>query len=461
MTANNKYAHLLLGALLCCGALSQTNCMQPQKLSEKEQKGLWWRLQDNRQKGIPSTGNAQSFASDFMKKNWPKGNSTAGTVERDLANLRPLIITKPDMFRFPKRQNSIYQQANANLVRALLSQQAPKRWHVALTHHLLFVALANNYLHGVQVALNAGVNPNLPNTNGDTPLTLACYVGNLEITKLLLEHGAKPNVPNANGYTPLTLACRFGDLETAKLLLLSGAKPNVPDVNGETPLMPTCYDGNLKLAKLLLSSGADPNVRNKCGKTPLWFACRYGYLEIAKLLLEKGANPNVPNSNNEMPLMLTCWSGHLEIAKLLLLYKADPNVLDKTGWNALEVACLHDNLELVTLLLSRQANLPTSLYSGWTLAIQRRIQLVADWTNRQGNQPVTQQEFEQFIQHPGDFATLLFRRNGLLTKIMNTLTEQQRTRLITIFFEHISGRERRAYLAPDIERITKTIISFK
>jgi len=413
--------HILLGALVCCGALSQTNCMQQKNLSQKYQNGLKW-VQDDQQEGIPRTGNAQSFASNFMKKNWPKGkDSTAGTVEHDLANLHALIITKPDMFRFPKRQNSIYQQANANLVRALLFQQAQlDRLLVTLANERLFKAIAHNSPENVQVELDTGAQVNTRNERDDTPLNYACYsyrrdINTTEIVARLIRAGADVNARNRYKFTPLLQTC----------------------------LSP------------------DPNVRNKCGKTPLWFACRYGYLEIAKLLLEKGANPNVPNSNNEMPLMLTCWSGHLEIAKLLLLYKADPNVLDKTGWNALEVACLHDNLELVTLLLSRQANLPTSLYSGWTLAIQRRIQLVADWTNRQGNQPVTQQEFEQFIQHPGDFATLLFRRNGLLTKIMNTLTEQQRTRLITIFFEHISGRERRAYLAPDIERITKTIISFK
>jgi len=359
----NKYTHVLLGALLCCGPLAQTNCMQPQTLSEKEQKGPKW-VQDDQQKTTPCLGNTQSFASDFMKKNWPKGkDSTANTVEHDLANLHPLILTEPGIFRLLEEKNSIYQQANANLVHALLSQQAhknvatPERWHVKIANEQLFDAIINNSLEDVQAALDAGAQTDGRNECGDTPLTLAICQGNLEIAKLLLENGANPNLPDKDGWTPLTLAICQGNLEIAKLLLQNKANPNTPGRNGDTPL--------------------------RC-------ACRLDSPEIAKLLL------------------------------------------------------------------SRQATPPTFMSPLWDQVIQRLLQLVAHWTNRQGNNPATQQEFDHFTQHPQEFLVLLFN-NNLLAKVMNALTEQQRNRVIETFFEQMSGPERQTYLYQDIEQVANDL----
>lgn len=46
---------------------------------------------------------------------------------------------------------------------------------------------------------------NQPNQFGQTALHTAVYFGNLQISKLLLLYGASPNIPNSNGITPLAL----------------------------------------------------------------------------------------------------------------------------------------------------------------------------------------------------------------------------------------------------------------
>jgi ankyrin repeat protein len=71
---------------------------------------------------------------------------------------------------------------------------------------------------------------NNKNTHGDTPLNVACYEGNLEIVKLLLNNGADVNNTNSHmNFSPLSVLCYCRDfskdnLEVLKYLL---SIPNV------------------------------------------------------------------------------------------------------------------------------------------------------------------------------------------------------------------------------------------
>jgi ankyrin repeat protein len=73
-------------------------------------------------------------------------------------------------------------------------------------------------------------------TFGDRPLNLACYHGNVEEIRVLIEAGADVNALGEKGATPLHDAARGGHVEAVKLLLSYGAKPNVTDEFGSAPV---------------------------------------------------------------------------------------------------------------------------------------------------------------------------------------------------------------------------------
>jgi ankyrin repeat protein len=84
----------------------------------------------------------------------------------------------------------------------------------------LFSAAASGDLDEVKrLVLDCGLDPNVKDGFGNTPLHNAASEGHLEVVKLLLERGADPNVKGRSGETPLHYAARRGRLDVVKLLL--------------------------------------------------------------------------------------------------------------------------------------------------------------------------------------------------------------------------------------------------
>jgi hypothetical protein len=77
---------------------------------------------------------------------------------------------------------------------------------------------------------------NLKNSTSFTPLHHACFNGQYEICRVLLDNGADITVPAKLGMTCLHLATTSGHVEIIRLLLQSGADPFVQDMMGNTAL---------------------------------------------------------------------------------------------------------------------------------------------------------------------------------------------------------------------------------
>lgn len=96
--------------------------------------------------------------------------------------------------------------------------------------------------------------------------------------------GVNPNVSDFKGLTPLMTASMFGKTSTASFLLGMGASHHLTDINGDTALHWASYKGHAELIRLLLYSGADVTKADNFGSTPLHLAVLSGNAKCVKTL---------------------------------------------------------------------------------------------------------------------------------------------------------------------------------
>ncbi|WP_234109291.1 ankyrin repeat domain-containing protein [Chryseobacterium sp. R2A-55] len=104
-----------------------------------------------------------------------------------------------------------------------------------------------------------------------SPLILACYRGNSEVARFLMDNGADVNYLSDEG-TALAAICINFNQDLLKLLLKHGADPNIADANGTTPLIWAVKRGNESLTKTLLQAKADKNHKDQLGMTAFEYA---------------------------------------------------------------------------------------------------------------------------------------------------------------------------------------------
>ena len=101
---------------------------------------------------------------------------------------------------------------------------------------ILYLAIYRNDIAEVKRLLSSGLDVTIKYEVGRSPLIEACVLlDRLEMVKLLLAHGADPNVVNSDGDTPLHIMAKFGETEKCKVLLDGGADPTLKNKAGMTP----------------------------------------------------------------------------------------------------------------------------------------------------------------------------------------------------------------------------------
>ena len=124
---------------------------------------------------------------------------------------------------------------------------------------------------------------NQKNTDGYTPLILACYRSNNDVATFFIENGALLDDSSPMG-TALMAAIVKGNNEIVTLLLQKNAAVNVTDNQGITPLMYAVQFKNSEVVKWLLMHGADKTKVDLKGKTAFEYAVFSGNEEIINLL---------------------------------------------------------------------------------------------------------------------------------------------------------------------------------
>ena len=137
----------------------------------------------------------------------------------------------------------------------------------------LFRSVAAKNETGVIAMLKGGIDPNVVNSKGNTPLIISASLGDLPSLNDLLTYRADLNIANKEGNTALIYAARFNRPEVIKMLLLPQAMQTPLDVNaqnnaGETALYWGAAKGNVEVVKRLLAAGADPTIAANNGMVP-------------------------------------------------------------------------------------------------------------------------------------------------------------------------------------------------
>lgn len=124
---------------------------------------------------------------------------------------------------------------------------------------------------------------NQTNENGFSPLILACYRGNVEVAKFLIEHVKDVNYKSDEGTALSGLSVKYNK-ELVEHLLKKNADPNIADTTGYTPLFWAVKFGNKELVELLLKYNADKTKKDSMGMTPFEYALKTDKKDIINLL---------------------------------------------------------------------------------------------------------------------------------------------------------------------------------
>jgi len=256
----------------------------------------------------------------------------------------------------------------------------------------------------IKLFISKGVDINVKDEEGITPLSFAVEAGKIEVIKYLIDHGADINPDNA--WTPLQAAPYSSNIEVVKLLIAKGADINA---GGWTALHSAVDAGHRDIAEVLIANGADIDVNDRRGMTPLDYAISEnkkdivellltkiadlgskndrgltvlhnmavgGYPDATELLLSKGAKVDERDDNYEFTaLHYAARFGSTQVAEVLIAHGADIRAKDKWDYEPIHWAAYHDRPEIVELLIAKGADVNVKNSLGQTpleLAIPRR-----------------------------------------------------------------------------------------
>ena len=224
----------------------------------------------------------------------------------------------------------------------------------------------------VEMLLSLEADPNTSDSDGLTPLMIACGRGSIRIATLLLQARANINQLNNRGQTALMYAC-LSDTpsnDLVRLLIQHGADISIKDTELQrTALMNAAQEGHTSIVQYLLEQGTPVNTQDVNGETSLMIASEFGHPETVRVLLDYGAHANMLALEEEISqtaLMLACFNQRTVCVDLLLDGGADPNLCDNTD-SPLSAACYttgHDqpmDPTILEKLLSAGANPNTQI----------------------------------------------------------------------------------------------------
>ena len=307
-------------------------------------------------------------------------------------------------------------------------------------------------IEAFKAELNKGVDVNLMNQFGETPLDLALWLSD--------ENEISNHIRNSGGRTSEQLlallnAVRTGNIEDAKNHLSDGVDVNIKNFYGDTAIHKAVKLNRIKFTELLLSNDADINLSNYEKWTPLHTAVSLGYNEMVRILLSNGAYVNVKLDDGSTPLHLAVWYGRTEIAETLIASGAKLNSKNQNGWTPLHIATEADLLRLAELLVKEGADIleeDTNGKNPLDLAISLNRADIADFYSKQliPEPPSTSEPILRLVLEKSNFSIRLDTIAGMNYVIESTQDFQNWNE-----FKIAKGTGKRIEFNLDSEQLTK------
>ena len=105
--------------------------------------------------------------------------------------------------------------------------------------------------------LDDRIGPVMKDLSSYPPITQAVLKDNIIGLKYMIEKGVDVNIIDGDGETPLMKAAVGGHVECLKILLYAGADVNMEDIYGETALMKAITNNQKDCVNLFISKGVD------------------------------------------------------------------------------------------------------------------------------------------------------------------------------------------------------------
>ncbi|XP_042359543.1 ankyrin repeat and SOCS box protein 2-like isoform X2 [Plectropomus leopardus] len=214
----------------------------------------------------------------------------------------------------------------------------------------LLVAISKDQLRCVEVLLENGADPDIPNYDKETPLYKACEKSNAAIVAALLNRGAAVNTHCIQGWTALQEAACRNNVEICEMLLKAGAKHELTNMYGISPLFTAAQSGQVAALRCLLKHGADINSQAADGATALYEAAKNGHQEIVELLLSQNADANKPGKTGLLPLHIAAQRGSDIIVSMLIKATSKARVR-RTGISPLHLAAERNRDDVLESLI--------------------------------------------------------------------------------------------------------------
>lgn len=208
----------------------------------------------------------------------------------------------------------------------------------------LHVAVLNGDIHEIESLLASGMDADVLNAIGQSPLHYALYANNIAALDLLKQYGADISLEIQSTYYdlyPMEMAIYANAKEACVWLVNNGIDINQTYEFGETALHIAASEGKMDYVSLFLDLGANIDVKDEDGNSIIASGIYSDDPQMIALLIENGAQLNVQNNHGQTELFKAANNlRHNEndnaVLKYLLEHGSDPSIKDISGYTALD-----------------------------------------------------------------------------------------------------------------------------
>jgi ankyrin repeat protein len=200
--------------------------------------------------------------------------------------------------------------------------------------------------------IKGGANLKLANSNGRTPLMIACFRNLPFIAKEIASRLTDLEVSDGCRRTALALASQHTSLKTVKMLIGRGASALSKSALGRTVFHHALMGGQMDTAEYFLAlhdelfSVHDSDSEDN---QPLHLVAMTGKASAAEWLIARGAEVDKPGKLEMTPLMVASGKGKIDAARVLV--KAGADIGLSARWNSLGYAVYHAHYLMARELL--------------------------------------------------------------------------------------------------------------